>query len=147
MFAEILAFIFTGLFAGAALYVSLVEHPARMSSLTLEAALTEFRPSYKRAAPMQVILSLAGAAAAIGAYFLGQGVSTLVAGIVLATVIPYTLIVVKPINQQLLDETRTAQTEDTQVLLEKWGSLHMVRTVASLLALVILAADLLGYLT
>ena len=146
MFAEILAFIFTGLFAGAALYVSLVEHPARMS-LTLGAALAEFRPSYKRAAQMQVILSLVGAAAAVGAYFLGQGISTLVAGIVLATVIPYTLLVVKPINQQLLDETRTAQTEDTQVLLEKWGSLHMVRTVASLLALVILAADLLGYLT
>lgn len=144
MFAEILAFIFTGLFAGAALYVSLVEHPARMS-LTLGAALAEFRPSYKRAAQMQVILSLVGAAAAVGAYFLGQGISTLVAGIVLATVIPYTLLVVKPINQQLLDETRTAQTEDTQVLLEKWGSLHMVRTVASLLALVILAADLLGY--
>ena len=144
MFAEILAFIFTGLFAGAALYVSLVEHPARMS-LTLGAALAEFRPSYRRAAQMQVILSLVGAAAAVGAYFLGQGISTLVAGIVLATVIPYTLIVVKPINQQLLDETRTAQTEDTQVLLEKWGSLHMVRTVASLLALVILAADLLGY--
>ena len=144
MFAEILAFIFTGLFAGAALYVSLVEHPARMS-LTLGAALAEFRPSYKRAAQMQVILSLVGAAAAVGAYFLGQGISTLVAGIVLATVIPYTLIAVKPINQQLLDETRTAQTEDTQVLLEKWGSLHMVRTVASLLALVILAVDLLGY--
>ena len=144
MFAEILAFIFTGLFAGAALYVSLVEHPARMS-LTLGAALAEFRPSYRRAAQMQVILSLVGAAAAVGAYFLGQGISTLVAGIVLATVIPYTLIVVKPINQQLLDETRTAQTEDTQVLLEKWGSLHMVRTVASLLALVILAVDLLGY--
>ena len=137
MFAEILAFIFTGLFAGAALYVSLVEHPARMS-LTLGAALAEFRPSYKRAARMQVILSLAGSAAAIGAYSLGEGLSTLVAGIVLATVIPYTLLVVKPINQQLLDETRTAQTEDTQVLLEKWGSLHMVRTVASLLALVIL---------
>lgn len=146
MFAEILAFIFTGLFAGAALYVSLVEHPARMAN-TLGVALAEFRPSYRRAAVMQVILAVVGVAGAIGAYFLGRGISTLVAGIVLATVIPYTLIAIKPINQQLLDETRTAQTPDTQVLLEKWGSLHMVRTVASLLALVILAADLLGYLT
>jgi hypothetical protein len=145
MFAEILSFIFTGLFAGAALYVSLVEHPARMAN-TLPIALAEFRPSYRRAAVMQVILSIAGAAGAIGAYFLGRGISTLVAGILLAIVIPYTLLVVRPINQQLLDETRTAQTPDTDVLLEKWGRLHNVRTIASLLALVILASNLLGYL-
>ena len=144
MFAEIVSLIFTGLFAGAALYVSLVEHPARMAN-TLEIALAEFRPSYKRAAVMQVILAVIGVAGAIGAYFLGRGISTLVAGIVLATVVPFTLIVVMPINRQLLDETRTARTEDTEVLLEKWGKLHNVRTIASLLALAILAANLLGY--
>ena len=144
MFAEIVSIIFTGLFAGAALYVSLVEHPARMAN-TLEVALAEFRPSYKRAAAMQVILAVIGVAGAIGAYFLGRGISTLVAGIVLAIVVPFTLIVIMPINRQLLDETRTARTEDTEVLLEKWGRLHNVRTIASLLALAILAANLLGY--
>jgi hypothetical protein len=144
MFAEILAFIFTGLFAGAALYISLVEHPARMSN-TLAVALAEFRPSYRRAAVMQATLAVAGAASAIGAYFLGRGISTLVAGIVLAIVVPFTLIVVMPINRQLLDETRTAQTPDTDVLLKKWARLHNVRTIASLLALVILAANMLGY--
>jgi hypothetical protein len=144
MFAEILAFIFTGLFAGAALYISLVEHPARMSN-TLAVALAEFRPSYRRAAVMQATLAVAGAASAIGAYFLGRGISTLVAGIVLAIVVPFTLIVVMPINRQLLDETRTAQTPDTDVLLKKWERLHNVRTIASLLALVILAANMLGY--
>jgi hypothetical protein len=144
MFSEILSFVFTGLFAGAALYVSLVEHPARMAN-TLGVALAEFRPSYKRAAVMQATLAAAGAVAAIGAYFLGRGVSTLVAGIVLATVIPFTLIVIMPINRQLLDESRTARTDDTEVLLEKWGKLHNVRTIAGLLALVILAANLLGY--
>lgn len=144
MFAEIVSLIFTGLFAGAALYVSLVEHPARMAN-TLEVALAEFRPSYKRAVVMQVILAVVGVAGAIGAYFLGRGISTLVAGIVLATVVPFTLIVIMPINLQLLDETRTARSEDTEVLLEKWGKLHNVRTIASLLALAILAANLLGY--
>lgn len=144
MFAEILAFIFTGLFAGAALYISLVEHPARMSN-TLGVALAEFRPSYRRAAVMQASLAVAGAAAAIGAWLLGRGISTLVAGIVLATVVPFTLIVVMPVNKQLLDETRTAQTPDTDVLLKKWGRLHNIRTVASLLALAILAANILGY--
>lgn len=144
MFAEILSFVFTGLFAGAALYVSLVEHPARMAN-TLGVALAEFRPSYKRASVMQVTLAALGVAGAIGAYFLGRGISTLVAGIVLATVVPFTLIVIMPITRQLLDETRTARTDDTEVLLEKWGKLHNVRTIAGLLALVILAANLLGY--
>lgn len=95
---------------------------------------------------MQVTLAVLGVAGAIGAYFLGRGISTLLAGIVLATVVPFTLVVIMPITRQLLDETRTARTDDTQVLLEKWGKLHNVRTIASLLAVVILAANLLGYL-
>ncbi len=71
MFAEIIAFICTGLFAGAALYVSVVEHPARMSC-DLPAALAEFRPSYKRAAVMQVILAVIGVTGAIVAWYLGH---------------------------------------------------------------------------
>src|SRR5438552_5525879 len=145
MFAEILSFIGTGLFAGAALYVSVVEHPARMSC-NLAVALAEFRPSYRRAAVMQVILALIGVGGAIIAYYFGRGTSTLVAGIVLATVVPWTLIVIMPINRQLLDETRTSETPETDVLLKKWGRLHNVRTIASLLALAILGANIIGYI-
>src|SRR6266568_250942 len=145
MFAEILSFICTGLFAGAALYVSVVEHPARMSC-DLPAALAEFRPSYKRAAVMQVILAVIGVTGAIVAWYLGRGTSTLVAAIVFATVVPWTLIVIMPINRQLLDETRTSETPETDVLLKKWGRLHNVRTIAGLLALTILAANIIGYM-
>lgn len=145
MFVEILAFIATGLFAGAALYISLVEHPARMG-LGTAIALAEFRPSYKRAAVMQATLAVIGASAAIGAYFLGRGISTLVAGIVLAIVVPWTLIAVMPTNLQLLDETRTATTADTDLLLKKWGRLHNVRTVAGMLALFMLGANILGFI-
>src|SRR5438477_5971848 len=49
---EFLALCSCGLFAGAALYVNLVEHPARMSC-GIAVALAEFRPSYKRATIMQ----------------------------------------------------------------------------------------------
>lgn len=48
-----------GVFVGAALYVNLVEHPARMSCGT-EAAVQEFRPSYRRGAVMQGGLSTIG---------------------------------------------------------------------------------------
>src|SRR5258705_5441082 len=46
-----------GLFAGAAIYVSAVEHPARVSCGT-DLAVREFAPSYKRGAIMQASLAL-----------------------------------------------------------------------------------------
>lgn len=145
MIAEIVALVCTGLFAGAALYVSLVEHPARLACST-DVALAEWRPSYKRAAVLQVILAVVGVGSAVSAYMYGRGTSVLVAGIVLATVVPWTLIIIMPTNRQLLDPARVSSTPDTDLLLKKWGRLHTIRTVASLLALVILAGNILGYL-
>ena len=58
---------------------------------------------------------------------------------------PWTLSVILPVSHQLLDETRTAETPGTDALLRKWGRLHNVRTGISLLALVILAANILGF--
>jgi hypothetical protein len=53
---EFLSLCSCGLFSGAALYINLVEHPARMSC-GVAVALTEFRPSYKRATVMQASLA------------------------------------------------------------------------------------------
>src|ERR1700738_4564773 len=50
--AQFLTVLSCGLFAGAAVYITLVEHPARMECGT-ELAATEFLPSYRRAAVMQ----------------------------------------------------------------------------------------------
>lgn len=46
-----------GLFAGAALYVSFVEHPARLECGPV-LAVTEFAPSYRRGAIMQATLAV-----------------------------------------------------------------------------------------
>ena len=54
---KVTALLSAGLFAGAALYVTAVEHPARISQGAL-IALQEFRPSYKRAAPLQAALAV-----------------------------------------------------------------------------------------
>ena len=54
---KFLAVFSSGIFTGAAFYLTTVEHPARMS-LGVEAALEEFRPSYKRAAPQQAALAI-----------------------------------------------------------------------------------------
>src|SRR5260370_35875178 len=54
---KVIALLSSGLFAGAALYTTAVEHPARVSQGAL-IALQEFRPSYKRAAPLQAGLAV-----------------------------------------------------------------------------------------
>jgi len=145
MFLEVISFIFTGLFAGVALYISFVEQPSRLASST-EVALAEWRFSYKRAAYLQIVLATVGVSSAIGAYYSGRGVSVFVGGVLLAIVMMWTLIVVMPVNRQLLDPSRVSTTPDTDVLLKKWGRLHLIRTIAALLSLAVLGGNVLGYL-
>jgi hypothetical protein len=57
--AELLATLSSGLFAGASVYINLVEHPARMEA-GINLALTEFAPSYHRATVTQVSLASLG---------------------------------------------------------------------------------------
>lgn len=54
---QFLALFATALFAGAALYINLVEHPARMR-LPTAAAAAQWAPSYARATWMQAPLAL-----------------------------------------------------------------------------------------
>ena len=123
-----IATVAAGLFAGAAVYVSLVEHPARVS-LGSRAAVHEFRPSYRRGAAMQAPLALIGAAAGITRWALGGSVAWLVGGVALGALVPFTLLVIRPTNTRLLAD---AVDVDADALLARWGRLHAVRTVVSL---------------
>ena len=111
MIFELVALLCTGCFAGAAVYVTLVEHPARMEC-GLPVALAEFRPSYRRAAVMQAALAAVGALAAIAAWATGRSALALIAGLLLGAVIPYTLLVVFPTNKRLLDPSLDASAPD-----------------------------------
>jgi hypothetical protein len=146
MVAELLALLFTTAFAAIAVYVAVVEHPARLAGET-GAALAQWRPSYKRAAVMQVVLALGGVVSAIVAYAAGRGIWALTGGLVLALVVPFTLLVIMGTNKQLLDSRRDGNTPGTRHLLEGWGKLHWVRTIISLIALAILAAHLIDTLS
>lgn len=130
---EFLATAFSALFAGAAVYINLVEHPARMGCGTKIAA-TVWAPSYKRAAVMQASLAVAGALAGVLAGLLGGGLLWLLGAVLLGSVVPFTLRVIKPTNDQLLEPSRDLESEQTRALLEKWGRLHAVRSVLSLAA-------------
>lgn len=136
---ELAALLFTSVFAGICVYVAVVEHPARLATDDA-AALAQWRPSYRRAAATQIILAIGGVLTAIGAWAMGRGVAVLVAGLVLALVPPFTLIVIMPTNRQLLDPQRRSDTPGTRQLLEHWGRLHLIRTGIALAAMAILVA-------
>jgi hypothetical protein len=68
-----------GIFAGAAIFINAVEHPARMEGGTA-LALAEWGPSYRRATVMQAPLAMIGGSAAIGAWLMGGGRAWLVGG-------------------------------------------------------------------
>jgi hypothetical protein len=133
----------SALFAGAALYINLAEHPARMGLETSTAA-KQWAPSYKRATWMQAPLALLGFVAGGTAWLMGGGVTWLVAAVLIGAVVPFTFIVVMPTNHELLAPGRDLGSSETRALLERWGKLHAVRTTLSLLATVLCIWLLLG---
>ncbi len=133
MLFELLATLCAGLFAGAAVYVTLVEHPARLECGT-ELAAREFGPSYRRGARMQASLAAVGLLSAVVAWIQGRGLPVLVGGILLGAVIPFTLLVVLPTNKRLLDPALDRSSAEAAALLARWGNLHAVRSALGVVA-------------
>lgn len=133
MLLEIISTLSAGLFAGAAIYINLVEHPARMECGTV-LAVTEFAPSYHKATRLQAGLAAVGFLSATAAWFMGASVWWLVGGIILVSVIPFTLIVIFPTNKKLLDSALDKSSDEAAKLLARWARLHAVRSVLSLIA-------------
>jgi hypothetical protein len=129
---KLLALLSAGTFAGAALYLTTVEQPARMS-LGASVALREFRPSYKRAAPQQAVLAIVCFICGVSLALLTQHWLWLLGGILVGSVVPFTFIFSMPTNWLLLDEAKKLDVETLESLLAKWARLHAVRTVLSLL--------------
>jgi len=134
--AEFVAVLSCSLFTGAAVYINLVEHPARMQC-GVEIAATEFPPSYRRATVMQATCAALGLLSSVAAWLAGATLWWLVGGVVLGAVIPFTLIVILPTNKQLLSPTLDRRSAETERLLAHWGRLHAVRSVLSAVALLL----------
>lgn len=132
--AEFIATFCCALFAGAALYVNLVEHPARLT-LETRAALAEWAPSYHRGTLMQAPLALVAFLAALAAWWLGREPGWLVAALAILAPVPFTFIAILPTNRRLLEPGRDPNSADTRSLLQKWGALHAVRTAAGIVSL------------
>jgi Domain of unknown function (DUF1772) len=130
---ELIATLCTSLFAGAALYINVAEHPARMALETRMAA-KQWSPSYQRATWMQAPLAVLGFLAGGAAWLGGANVGWLVAAVFIGAVVPFTFIGIMPTNRMLLAPQRDLGSSQTRALLEKWARLHAVRSGLGLLA-------------
>jgi hypothetical protein len=128
---ELVAILASTMFTGAAVYITAVEHPARLSCGT-EIAIAQWAPSYKRATVMQVPLAVAAGFFGIVRGVQGGGSLWLWAAVLILSVIPLTLVAIRPTNNRLLDPTRDRRSNETRELLKAWGRLHAVRGVLSM---------------
>jgi hypothetical protein len=140
---QFMAILSCTLFTGAATYITLVEHPARMGCDTRTAA-TVWGPSYRRGTLMQAPLAILSFLAGAGVRLLGGGTLWLVAAILIGSVVPFTFIAIMPTNHALLAPGRDLGSRETRALLERWGTLHAVRSLLSFITSVLYLGLLIG---
>jgi Domain of unknown function (DUF1772) len=133
MFFGHLALICAAVFTGAALYVNVAEQPARLT-LDDAALLSEWQPAYKRGFAMQAPLAAIGCLLGLIAWWQTGGAWFLVGAILMIANWPWTLLVIMPTNNTLMATGKTDAGPESRALIEKWGSLHAVRTLLGALA-------------
>ena len=143
MLAALLALTTAALFTGAAIYISVAEHPARLG-LPDRAALAQWQPSYKAAVPMQAGLALASAALGVWAWLDLDNSCALLGALLIFAVVPFTLFVIMPTNKRLQATAPDAADARTRELLVRWGKLHWVRNLLGLAAVAAYLACLLA---
>ena len=142
-FLQLLAVLSAALFAGAALYINIAEHPARMG-LETQLAAQQWAPSYKRATWLQAPLAIVSFLCGVSVWFQGGPLGWLIAALLVGSVVPFTLTIIMPTNHKLLAPGRDLASAETRQLLVRWGQLHAFRTVLSLFGTVIYLWQLLG---
>lgn len=138
-----LAIIVAAVFAGAALYINIVEQPARLV-LDDASLLAEWKPAYKRGFAMQAPLAVIGFLLGVLAWWQTGVWWWLVGGLILIANWPYTLLGIMPTNNKLTNIDPALAGTETRDLVKSWARLHAVRTALGFAAtLVFLASSLL----
>lgn len=143
---DLVAILSSCLFCGAALYISAVEHPARMQMPIREAA-RQFGKSYPRAAIVQpTYIALTCIASATKCLKASSGVQTGLSRskqahslnlVLMAGCLIWTVAVMLPGNKALLKAERESDVS-VKRLLQSWGRQHALRTIASLVSSIVL---------
>lgn len=133
--AQLIAILSAAFFAGGALYVTLVEHPARMAA-GVDVALAQFRPMYRRAAPWQAVNAAVAGMAGLAASLLTGEPAWALGGIAVWLVIPFTIVSIGPTNKKLLAD-EPPEAAEAEELLGLWGRLHALRSALGTFGLLV----------
>ena len=129
----LLALMVAAIFTGGALYVSVVEQPARLT-LDDRALLSEWKPSYHRGTAMQAPLALIGWALGVIAWWQLAHPGFLVGAVAMILPWPWTLIAIRPTNDTLVATELGDAGAASRALIVKWGVLHRVRLALGAIA-------------
>jgi uncharacterized membrane protein len=137
----LLALVTAAVFAGAALYINLVEQPARLG-LDDAALLKEWKPAYKRGTLMQAPLAIAGFVLGAIAWWQSRHGLWIVGALLMLANWPVTYFVIMPTNNRLMALDPASTSAEARKLIERWASLHAIRTILSFAAVIAFALAL-----
>ncbi len=133
MLAGQLALVSAAVFAGAALYISAVEHPARLG-LDHQALLAEWKPAYKRGTAMQAPLAVCGFVLGLIAWWQSGHPAWALGALLMIANWPVTFFAIMPTNNALMSIEPATAGPESRAMIERWGALHRVRTALGLAA-------------
>jgi Domain of unknown function (DUF1772) len=122
-------------FTGAALYINLVEQPARMA-LDDSALLSEWRPSDHRGVALLAALALIAALLAFAMYFETHDAIWAIGAVCIMLSWPYTFFAIVPMNNRILAVSAGEQAA-ARGLVQTWGLLQYGMTAIGAAACVI----------
>jgi hypothetical protein len=129
----LLALVAAAAFTGAAVYINVAEHPARLG-LDDAAALAQWAPAYKRGYVMQASLAIVAGLLGLAAWWSARDPLWIVGALLMLANWPYTLLGILPTNHRLEKIQQGQASGETRRLLLRWGRLHAVRSGLGLVA-------------
>ena len=133
---EVLALFLCGTFFGAAIYISMAQHPATMKT-GIPFATKFFPPMYALASRLQIALAAGGTLAGVTQWYLSRDPLWAIGAAFLFFVVPFTIIALKPINDQLINSSAQRSDSQTEGLLKAWAPRHWVRSITSGLSFIV----------
>ena len=129
----LLALVVAAFYSGAALYVNLVEQPALLA-LDDRAALAGWKIALKRGALIQPPLVTIGFLLGLIAWTATRSAADMLGALFMLAAIPWTVAMILPVNKALQAMAPEAAGEASRMLVQRWYSLHAVRTALGLVA-------------
>ena len=80
---------------------------------------------------MQASLAITGCVTGLWSAWAGRDGWLAFGAILFGAVVPFTLIVIRPTNHQLLDPGLDPNSQQATLLLNRWGPLHATRSILS----------------